>query len=335
MSKHSNPTVIGAFVVGGVVLIAIAASLFGGGELLAKRAAYVAYFEEETKGLRVGANVLLNGVRVGYVSDIDLLVDEVDYSTLTRVTFDILPDTYIPVRNGKLVPGEDIDSAITHEELIYEAGLRAQLEIESFITGQLLIRLDQRPETEPIMRGVESPHPEVPTIRSNIQELLSNIESWLANARENIDIEALGDGLAGALQGISELSQSDDLHEAIAGLNRLLNDEDTQQLSGRLNVALKDIGDAARQARILMDSADENIDTLSADLKPVLENLNDTLVQMESALAAASIQLRGDTQEIQQVQSTLKELERAASAVRQFFDLIERDPQSLIRGKQE
>ena len=76
MSKKANPTVIGGFVVGAVLLFAAGVALFGGSELFAKRFIYVAYFEEQTKGLRVGSNVVLNGVRIGYVSEIALLIDE-------------------------------------------------------------------------------------------------------------------------------------------------------------------------------------------------------------------------------------------------------------------
>ena len=64
MSKKSNPAVIGAFVVGAVTLLVAGVALFGGGELFKKRFNYVAYFEEQTKGLRVGSNVILNGVRI-------------------------------------------------------------------------------------------------------------------------------------------------------------------------------------------------------------------------------------------------------------------------------
>jgi paraquat-inducible protein B len=333
MSKKSSPAMIGAFVVGAVLLLAAGVALFGGSELFKKRYNYVAYFEEQTKGLRVGSNVILNGVRVGYVSEIALLIDEERYETLTRVTLEILPDTYIPVRDGVRVAG-DLREAIPHEELIEKAGLRAQLEIESFITGQLLVRLDLRPDTPVRMAGIKSDHPEIPTIRSDIQELLARMQRWLANIRDNVDVNALADGVTSALNGIAALANSPDLHETLAGLNRFMNDEDFQVLSTTLNRTLDEIGDAATEATSLFSSADAEIADIVTDLQPVLERLGDTLEAAEATLNTARLQLSGDSEQAYQLQSTLKEVEGAAAALREFFDYLERNPEALIQGKQ-
>ncbi|NCF24919.1 MAG: MCE family protein [Gammaproteobacteria bacterium] len=333
MSKKSNPAVIGAFVVGAVSLLALGVALFGGGELFKKRFNYVAYFEEQTKGLRPGSNVILNGVRVGYVSEIALLIDEDRYETLTRVTLEILPDTYIPVRDGVPI-AEDLRDVIPHEELIEDAGLRAQLEIESFVTGQLLVRLDLRPDTPISMTGIESDYPEIPTIRSDIQELLARMQRWLANIRDNVDVDALAEGVTNALNGIAALTNSPDLHESLAGLSELVNDEDVQKLGTSLRKALDDVSDAASEASTLFRSADEEILSVTEELQPVLERLGETLLAAEKTLDTARLQLRGDSEQAYQLRSTLREVEGAAAAMREFFDYLERNPEALIQGKQ-
>ena len=333
MSKKANPTVIGAFVVGAVALLALGVAFFGGGELFRKRVNYVAFFEEQTKGLRVGSNVILNGVRIGYVSEIALLIDEERYETLTRVTLEILPDTYIPVRDGVPI-ADDLRDVIPHEELVERAGLRAQLEIESFVTGQLLVRLDLRPDTPIRMAGVKSEHPEIPTIRSDIQELLARMQRWLANIRDNVDVDALAEGLTNALNGIAALTNSPDLHDSLAGLNEIMNSEDVQGLGSSLKQALRDVSAAAGEAGALFRSADKDIDTVVAELQPVLAGLEETLLAAEATLDAARLQLRGDSEQVNQLQSTLREVEGAAAALREFFDFLERHPEALIRGKQ-
>lgn len=334
MSKKSNPTAIGAFVVGAVVLIATAFVLFGGSRIFATKDRYVAYFDEPTNGLRVGANVLLNGVRIGYVKDIDLLLDEVNFDTTTQVTLEILPENYIMTREGRVI-GADMSTVIDHDTLILQAGLRATLAIESFVTGQLRVELVLRPETMPVMVGVDTPYPEIPTITSNIQELLDRVQNWFTDMQENVDFGALSRQLTGTLEGIEDLATSPDLRRSLAGINQLVNDEDTQQLSASLQLTLERLRETSADASRLFRDADAGVDVLTADLQGVLRSLNAALGEAEQTLAAAKVQLRGDSEQFYQLRETLDELQRAAKAVREFFDYVERNPEALLRGKQE
>ena len=334
MSKKSNPTMIGGFVVGAMVLLAVGVAVFGGAELFAKRYNYVAYFEEQTKGLREGSNVVLNGVRIGYVSEIALLIDETEFETMTRVTLEILPDTYIPISEGAPIDA-DLREVIPHDTLIREAGLRAQLEIESFVTGQLMVRLDMRPDTPIEMAGIRSEHPEIPTIRSDIQVLLARMQAWLSNIEDTVDIDVLAEGFTKALTGFAALTTSPDLHESLAGLNAFINDEDTQALGESLKLLLDELSVAVTDASELFDRASTGMDTLESDVLPVLQQLGDTLETAERTLQVAQLQLRGDSEQVYQLQSTLQEVEYAATALREFFDYLERNPESLIRGKRE
>ncbi len=331
MSKHANPTAIGAFVVGAVVLIALAAALFGGSELLKERVVFVSYFEEQTLGLKVGSNVVANGVRVGFVSDIALLIDETTYETLTRVTMDILPDAYIPVREGR--PITEMQSTLGYRELVEDAGLRAQLEIESFITGQLLVALDHRPDTPATLRGADSPYPEIPTIPSNIQEILDKIQNWAADIRDSVDLSELSQNLNKALGSIADLAASEDLSGTVKGINEFVNDDETRALVGNLNATLEDVRAAATEARRVLASTDGNVEDLSNEIRPVVASLNTTVNEFNTVLRQINRQLRGDSYEVSQFQSTMREVEAAAEAMRDFFDYIERNPEAILKGK--
>ena len=196
MSKQSSPTVIGAFVVGAVVLAAAAFAIFGGAQVFAVKNSYVAVFSEPTNGLRVGGNVMLNGVRVGYVSDIDLIIDEVSFETDTQVVLELLNENIRTKSGGKL--GADFATTLDHDTLIREAGLRASLQMESFVTGQLSVALQLRPETEAVMRAIDPPFDEIPTIASNVQELLNNLQAWFGDIQDNVDFVGLGQRLNGS-----------------------------------------------------------------------------------------------------------------------------------------
>jgi paraquat-inducible protein B len=331
MSKQSSPTVIGAFVVGAVVLIAAAFALFGGAQIFAAKNRYVAVFSEPTNGLRVGANVMLNGVRIGYVSDIDLIIDDVHFETDTQVVLELLNEDIKTKSGGKL--DADFASRLNHETLIHEAGMRASLQMESFVTGQLNVALQLRPETEAVMRAVDSPYDEIPTVASNVQELLNNLQSWFADIQENVDFRSIGQRLNDVLQGVDDLARSEDIRESFAGMNRLINDADMQQLAGQVVATLDEMRQASSAASELFSNTENDVDMLVADLQPVLKRLAGALDEAEQTLAAAKSQLKGDSEQFYQLGTTLDELERAARSVREYFDYMERNPESVLQGK--
>lgn len=333
MSKQSNPTVIGAFVVGAIALIATAFALFGGAQIFAKKDRYVAVFSEPTNGLRVGANVMLNGVRIGYVSDIDLIIDEVNFETDTQVVLELVNEDIKTKSGGQL--DSDFVASLDHETLINEAGLRASLQMESFVTGQLNVSLQLRPETDAVMRAIDPPYEEIPTIASNVQEILNNLQSWFASVQENVDFGGLSQRLRNALDSIDSLARSEDLHQSLAGLNRLLNDDEIQQLASQINAMLEEMRQASTAAETLFSDMNEDVDMLAVELLPVISRLAGALKEAEATLEAAKSQLTGDSDQIYRLGTTLDELERAARSVREFFDYMERNPESLLRGKPE
>ena len=331
MSKKSNPTVIGAFVVGAVVLLAVGAAMFGGAELLAKRDIYVLYFTEDTQGLRVGSNVMMNGVHIGFVSNMALLIDRDNFESQTEVTMEILPGSWVLTQDGVPI-GDSQASEISHDELINRGGLRATLQSESFVTGQLLIDMRFRPETVAVMRGDEhAPHPEIPTIRSDIQEALANIKNWMTDFGKKVDPEELADRLNGILRGLDELVNSQDLRDLLAGIDAIINKQETQELTTTLQATLEEFRSAASDAGSLIRNADTKLDELELNL--IVERLVSTLDEAEATLAAAKVQLRGESVQFHQLGATLKEVERAARALRELMDYLERNPEALLQGK--
>lgn len=333
MSDKASPTVIGGFVVGAVVLIATAFAVFGGTQIFADKERYVAVFAEPTNGLRVGANVMLNGVRIGYVSDIDLIIDEVNFETDTQVVLELLNGT-IKTKSGDRLDANFVER-ITHDKLVHEAGLRAFLEMESFVTGQLHVSLQLRPDTEAVMRAIDPPYSEIPTIASDVQEFLNNMKSWIADIQDDIDIGHISRTLTDLLEALDKLARSEDIHGTIAGLNSLLNDDDMRQLAGHVNETLDEMRLASAAASNLFSNTSKDVDTLVAELQPALKRLAGALDEAEQTLHAAKLQLKGDSEQAYRLGTTMDEIERASRSVREFFDYMEQNPESLLRGKPE
>src|SRR5512135_3750728 len=138
MAKQASRMMIGGFVVLAVIIMAASLVVFGSGKFFKKTNKYVLYFDESVKGLNVGAPVLFQGVPVGSVTGIILEADLANMKTQIPVIIEIEPDRW-KVRTGERHYREVAAKLI-------EMGLRAQLVMQSFITGQLMIQLDFYPK---------------------------------------------------------------------------------------------------------------------------------------------------------------------------------------------
>ena len=332
MSKPVNATLIGAFVVGAVTLLAVAVVLFAGSELFARKAMLVTYFEGSVQGLRVGSNVAFRGVRVGFVEEITLITDVDPLSPRIEVVMQLAPESIKVLRNGRRIEG-NLLNVVTIEDLV-EAGLSAQLASESFVTGQLFVELDFRPQRPLELSGVNPPYPEIPSVPSDIQQALARFRTLVADVEQNVNVGELSSRIFSVLEGLDELVHSDDIRRSFAGLNRLVNAEATQQLTGSLAAAIEELRAVIAEAGRLLRSTDADVETLVAELAPAAERLNATLAEAEATLQAARRQISGDSEQIYQLQSTLAEVEAAAESMRAFFQYLERNPEALLRGRQ-
>lgn len=331
MSRRASPTMIGAFVLAGLALLVAGALVFGGRDLLQRKQRFVTYFEGSVQGLRVGSNVQFRGVRVGYVTDIQVTADPGLVKYQIPVTFEILPDAVTVVAGGKVIG--TLSTADSRLDEMIKAGLRTQLDVESFVTGQLVVNLDMYPGTPAVFRGQNPPYPEIPSIPSGIQQVMQRIEKILTSVENDVPIERVIGDLLSAIDGFNRLVNSPDLKEALAGVNRLVNAPATQGLPASLQGALDDVRAAARDTRALVGKVDTRLDPALQRALPVMERLEGTLTESEAVLSLAREQLQENPQTAAQLAEALHQLERSARAIRVLVDSIERQPEALIRGK--
>lgn len=330
MSGKASPTLIGAFVLAAIGLLVAAVLVFGGRELFQAKQQFVTFFEGSVQGLRVGSNVLFRGVRVGYVTDIQVTTDESMLNYEIPVTFEILPDAVTVIAGGQALPlsttGARLDDMI-------KAGLRTQLDVESFVTGQLVINLDMHPEKPAVFRGRNTALKEIPSIPSGIQQVMQRIQEFVTNVEQNVPVDKVFENLLGAISGFNELVNSEDLRASLAGANRLINARETQALPASLQAAITDLQAATRDARGLIGTVDQRLDPALERAVPVMEQLEATLKEGETVLSLARGQLESNPETAERLAAALRELERSARAIRVLVDSLERQPEALLRGK--
>ncbi|MDD5129444.1 MAG: MlaD family protein [Candidatus Omnitrophica bacterium] len=200
MMRKVNKTKVGVFVVGAIALLVVALIVFGSGALFKQSDKYIIFFDGSVKGLAVGAPVNFRGVKIGNVSSIDLTYDEETKSVLIPVVIDV------ELARVKGVP--DKFGYPDYEQFIRQ-GLRAKLEVQNFITGQLMLGFDFYPLDQKKLYNIVKDYPQIPAlpISPDIFEIMNEIP-----------IKEITTNLAQAVTGINHLVNS----EGIADLDKTL-----------------------------------------------------------------------------------------------------------------
>src|SRR3989442_7853685 len=159
MARRANPALIGAFVVGALTLAVSGLVVFGGGRVFRNTKPLVAYFEESVKGLSIGAPVTFQGAKVGSVTDVRVVVDPETLTISTPVFCEVDAARLTEVGGGPLALRADT----TRTKELIKRGLRAQLEMQSLVTGQVGIALAFRPDTPLRLTGLTPDYLEMPT----------------------------------------------------------------------------------------------------------------------------------------------------------------------------
>jgi paraquat-inducible protein B len=163
--------------------------------------------------------VTFRGVRVGYVSDIQIQTDVDTLESQIQVELELLSGSLVFTEKGRVLDKDRQTQQVKNLNMqeIVDAGLRAQLNAESFVTGQLLVDLDFHRETPPLYRTENPPYTEIPTIPSDIQEVVEKVQRLIADIQESVDIGELAEDVESILDGVDELVNSPDIRESLAG----------------------------------------------------------------------------------------------------------------------
>lgn len=200
MVRKVNKTVIGAFVVGALVLLIAAVVIFGSGQIFTQSDKYVLFFNGSVKGLSVGAPVIFRGVKIGNVSKINLIYDKQTQDVLIPVVIDIELSRVSGIPEGPGYPD--------YERFIKQ-GLRGKLEIQNFITGQLMIGLDFYPDKPEKFYGIMKEYPELPALP---------ISPDIFQLMEDIPVKEITANLEQLVSGVNRLVNS----EGVSAFNRTL-----------------------------------------------------------------------------------------------------------------
>jgi paraquat-inducible protein B len=318
-----KPSVVGAFVVGGIALAVGAVLLFGSLRLFSPTVRAVAYFPGSIGGLAVGAPVTFRGVRVGSVAHVRLQLDMRDMTVEIPVILDLDPAAV------SLAHGAD-GAAIAGLDAMIKAGLRAQLTQQSVVTGQLQVELDLQPNVPGMVVGRRAEGlPEIPTIPSTLQNLREKVEELHLNELVNRANEAmtsvrrLSDQLNGQVGPLSDsiLQTAESARTTLGAATEAI-----RQVQADSTRALGDVDKLAVEARAQLSGR-------GAELSRVLVDADRTMHEAQALAASLSAMTAPRSEARLNLEAALRDLAAASASLRGFAGELERNPGALVTGR--
>jgi paraquat-inducible protein B len=313
VSVKANPTLIGGFLLGAIALIVTGLMIFGGGRFFTETVTYVAYFPETVSGLNDGAPVNFRGVKVGVVRRVEVQLDAKDLSVRVPAFLQLQRRRIREI--GGTIPEGDLIRALI------ERGLRAQLQLQSIVTGQLSVQLDILPDQPARYVDPVGEFPEMPTIPSNMQKFTETMES--------LSVQEMVDDARQVLHGLKNLINSQELAGILSGINQLVNSKELLGVVGHADEAIGDV-------QSLISNIDRQAENLSKSAEHTLAEVNETLGGIQETLDVArqSLSIAAEGSPIRyELQKMLGELTAAARSIRLLAEYLERNPDALVRGK--
>jgi paraquat-inducible protein B len=338
MSRKANPTLIGAFVLGALALTIAATLLVAGNSWFGgEKRKLVMYFEGAAQGLQVGAPVMFLGVKVGTVKEIHLGLDDQaqpERRFVVAVGVDVLPHV-VRTHDGKPI---DMQAHAKVRDLV-DRGLRAQLRMQSLLTGQLYVALDFHPDKPAHFVARDAQANEIPTIPTPTQELSSKLEGFPME-KFLADVAAISDAVRTLMSAKATQELPRRLQATLRHLESL-----ARRLDAQSGPILKDVRhdlaemrkamEAAQTALARLEAAADRIVTLADNGSDMARHMSQASDELAKAAAAVHGLAGQESPTVANANAALKEIARAADALRQLAELLEEQPDAIYRGKRK
>ena len=337
MNKKVSPTLIGAFVIGALALVVMAVLMFGSGRFFRTTKEFVLYFDGSVNGLRVGAPVKFRGVEIGSVKNILLRLEPGQKALRIPVVIELELEKF----TSKGASRAALQDPELFKQLI-SAGLRGQLQMESFVTGLLFVGLDFFPDSPLKLvqeAGGQYQYPEIPTQPTPLQVAGSKASEILARLDE-IDFKGLIDSFERTAKGIEALVTSPELKAAVRSTDQVAKKLETAATNiaqvaatfdDKIKILSNDFQLTSAEARTAMKQAGAAFEKVST----AITQAEATLKETQATMANVQILTDPDSPAFYEITKTLKEVSGAARSLRLLANYVERNPRALVFGKPE
>jgi paraquat-inducible protein B len=222
-----------------------------------------------------------------------------------------------------------LDSSAAVLEDLIRAGLRAQLSLQSLVTGQLRVDLDFWPDAPAQLVGTIKDLPEIPTVSSELGQL--------RNQLAQLPLRELADAAQSALTAFGHLADHldarpdpliDSAHRTADAATRTLQttDEAIREVEAEASTMLRHLDS-------LLVDAHRQLDARSGELGHTLTAADRTLRRAETLLGSLTGLAEPRSQFRGNLEATVRDLAASVRSLRNFAETIERNPNALLLGQ--
>lgn len=265
---------------------------------------YLTYFPGPVRGLAPGTPVLMKGVQVGRVREVALRYVPASASLETPVTIEIDPREL----------GFEITPATTRVDLrmrlndalarLIDRGMRARLSSSLVFGGAGAVSLEMAGRPGTARLGVTSDPPVIPAAGG-------------------------GAGIEGALASLNDVA------ETIRDLPLREIAESTRSAAQRADALLGDpaLRDSVQRLNRSLTEVERVVKITGENIGPLTESLRNAAASAESAAQRAGELIGTSQRQNYDLAELVKELTRAAEAVRALANYLAEHPDSLLKGR--
>lgn len=291
---------------------------------------FLVRFTDDVGGLGVGSPVTVQGLRVGTVREVAVVIDTSAATIHVPVVIDVLPER-ITVDGDRPT---DAAAVYALAERLVGNGLRAALETATPLGGPQRVALAFAPDAPPARLGRDGRYPEIPAAPSLAEELRSTLDVLLARLLA-LPLERMVDEATGTLVELRALVTAPEIREALDLVAATSAELRTFITGPGMREVMATLLDAARELQSVAAGLDSRLDAS-------ITVLQRTASSVETAAGETTAAMRGLERSIgprsplwDELQQAGREVAGTTRALRLLVEYLERHPDALLRGRPE
>jgi paraquat-inducible protein B len=264
------------------------------------------YFRSSVRGLGVGSDVVMHGLKVGQVTDVRLTFDIATDVVLAPVRLEIAPERVVGIGRQVFHNSDEMVQTLVSK------GLRATLQSANLLTGEMLVSLEVVPDAPAATLTMRDGAFVFPTTESGGFSGLEASVGDLLNKVNAIPFASTGQSLNAMTKNMSELTNGPQLQQALTGL------------AGTMSAA-----------ELVLKKLDTDMGPTLKQLPEVATLLEATLKQTNQLERSVDTGYGDDTQFHRDLDRLMAQTTDAVRSFQALSNLLTRHPEALLRGRPE